>query len=329
MLLALAATVLAGCGGGGGGDDGGNNGGNNPPPPANSGSITAANGQQIASVAVSSTLFVQDLGLPDVAGPFIPTAQAAGPVSIAALGPAMDNAFRRIANDMREVDAITEDTITCSLGGQILMTGNFEDETTLTVGDTLTLFFDACAENDGTLEGLVDMIVTEVTGDPNAAPFTVGLDVTLDGVTLTDEDSVQSADGTLGATLSAETDHDQGTLLVGTEIATAVGADTMVLRDFSIEDSNDFDQGSYTLALSGTMEDATLGDFPFETETTFVGSGGQFPHEGTLLIQGSNDTTLRVIALDAENVRIEIDENGDGTEDETVDTTWDELVDLS
>ena len=43
-----------------------------------------------------------------------------------------------------------------------------------------------------------------------------------------------------------------------------------------------------------------------------------------MLITG-NDSSARVIAIDNVNVRIEVDANGDGTVDATIDTTWAEL----
>src|SRR5262245_367321 len=73
VLLAVAATLQVACGGGGGGDSSNNNGGGNNPPPASGDSITTNNGMAVATDVVTSTQFVKDLGLPDAAGPFIPT----------------------------------------------------------------------------------------------------------------------------------------------------------------------------------------------------------------------------------------------------------------
>jgi hypothetical protein len=44
-----------------------------------------------------------------------------------------------------------------------------------------------------------------------------------------------------------------------------------------------------------------------------------------LLVEGDS-STARLIAVDAENVRIQIDNNGDGTVDDTLEMTWDELL---
>src|SRR5262245_8785375 len=84
VLLALAATLQVACGGGGGGDDNGG-GGNNPPPPppppATGDTITSANGMAVSTDVMTTTEFVKDLGLPDAAGPFIPTQVTVRPES--------------------------------------------------------------------------------------------------------------------------------------------------------------------------------------------------------------------------------------------------------
>ena len=76
---------------------------------------------------------------------------------------------------------------------------------------------------------------------------------------------------------------------------------------------------------SGTLESSQLpGDVVYSTETTFQGNEGEYPSTGVLLITGDN-SSARLVAVDATNVRIDIDNDGDGTLDETIDLTWAEL----
>ena len=325
-LLILAATLQTACGGGGGGDDGSGNNPPPPPPPATGDAITSANGQQISSGVVTSTLFLKDLGLPDVAGPFIPTAIVGRPAAAKApLSRAIGDAVRRGITSARAIETISEDTITCSLGGTILITTNLADESTLTEGDVISLVFDACTEDDGTLDGAVDLTITSVTGDVTNPPFSVGIDISIDQVSLVQGDSLVSADGVLNATLSSETSQELGLLLSGTSLTTVVDSETITLSDFTIDEVDDLDTGQYTLTTEGTFDSDALGTYDFATTTIFIGATADFPSEGELVISGAEDTSAHVIALDNVNVRIELDTDGDGSADESMDTTWNDV----
>ena len=69
------------------------------------------------------------------------------------------------------------------------------------------------------------------------------------------------------------------------------------------------------------------GEVTYETPVAFVALGDAYPHVGELLVTGANNATVRLIAVDEVNVRIEADYDGNGTIDETIDTTWDALFD--
>ena len=83
----------------------------------------------------------------------------------------------------------------------------------------------------------------------------------------------------------------------------------------------------YTLDASGSVDTSELaGAISYATEVTFQGAGDGYPFAGELLITGAGGSTVRLIALDAINVRIETDTDGDGNVDATEDTTWDDIA---
>ena len=83
----------------------------------------------------------------------------------------------------------------------------------------------------------------------------------------------------------------------------------------------------YTLAATGTIESSRLaGEISYTTPTTFQGAGVAYPFAGEMLITGANNATVRLIALDEINVRIETDTDGDGSVDASEDTTWDDIA---
>ena len=82
----------------------------------------------------------------------------------------------------------------------------------------------------------------------------------------------------------------------------------------------------YTLSAAGTLDSTELdGVIQYSTPVTFAGEGFDYPSSGSMLIQGL-DSAARLTAVDNVNVTIEIDVDGDGTYDETLELTWAELL---
>jgi len=62
------------------------------------------------------------------------------------------------------------------------------------------------------------------------------------------------------------------------------------------------------------------------TSLALESMGEDYPFVGELRIEGADQAVIVMIALDANTVRLQIDINGDGAIDETLDLTWDELM---
>jgi hypothetical protein len=81
----------------------------------------------------------------------------------------------------------------------------------------------------------------------------------------------------------------------------------------------------YTSSASGTLDSTQLaGIIRYSTPVIFSGFDSDYPSSGEFLVSGAG-SSLRLIAIDNVNVTIELDTNGDGTVDETLQTTWVEL----
>jgi hypothetical protein len=59
----------------------------------------------------------------------------------------------------------------------------------------------------------------------------------------------------------------------------------------------------------------------YTTPVQFTGFDVDFPSTGELLVSGNN-SSVRLVALDNVNVRIDLDNDGNGTVDESIQTTW-------
>jgi hypothetical protein len=104
-------------------------------------------------------------------------------------------------------------------------------------------------------------------------------------------------------------------------------ASSVIMTTFSSLHAQDTGQAPfpYTQTSFGTIDSTLLsGVVSFSTPIEFEGSDADYPSAGEFLVTG-NSSSARLIAVDNVNVRIEIDLDGSGTIDETIDTTWLEL----
>ena len=115
----------------------------------------------------------------------------------------------------------------------------------------------------------------------------------------------------------------------GSSMTTVTDSVTTTMTDFDTSQTVDASvmPEPYTLSSSGSINDSNLaGMISYSTPVTFQGMGADNPFAGEMLVTGANNATIRLIALDSINVRIETDADGDGTVDSTEDTTWDDIA---
>ena len=105
-------------------------------------------------------------------------------------------------------------------------------------------------------------------------------------------------------------------------------ANPETLSNYSSDQTFDgnLNPAEYTLAAAGRLDSTQLpGVIDYSTGPNFAGFEASYPNTGELLVRG-DASSVKLIAVDSTNVRIEIDSNDDGTVDETINTTWDELT---
>jgi hypothetical protein len=204
-------------------------------------------------------------------------------------------------------------------------------EGTLSPGDQINVDFMNCDEGLGEiLNGRLEMTVVSFSGDLLvSAAYLMVMDVDLVDFEVTSAAGTILSNGDTRVTVDTT-----GTPLVaisisGASLTTVTTAGTEVLTNFSTAqtvDTSVFPE-PYTLTSSGNVDSTQLaGSISFSTPVTFQGAGGAYPFAGELLVTGANNASIRLIALDAINVRIETDADGDGNVDTTEDTTWDDVA---
>lgn len=116
------------------------------------------------------------------------------------------------------------------------------------------------------------------------------------------------------------------TSLSGEDLSLGSDGQNVTLSDF--EHALQIDALTEELIASGLgrLNSSTLGgSVDYETTVAVEAIGEEDPGTGEFLITGAGNSSVRVVIIDNRHVRLEIDENGDGTVDEFIDTNWAEL----
>ncbi len=221
------------------------------------------------------------------------------------------------------------DTFDCGVSGTQTISGSLASLFTLTAGDRIDVEATDCDDGLGeVINGRMEMTVVIFSGDI-ASLYLLEM-----GVVLIDFEVVTATDTVVsnGDSLVAMDTLGNPMILMsisGNSLATTSSAGTDTLTNFSTSQSvnTSVQPEPYTLDSSGTVDSSKLTGFiNYSTPVVFQGAGTAYPYAGELLIAGDSGGTIRLIALDEVNVRIETDTDGDGTVDATEDTTWDDIA---
>ncbi len=301
-LFSAGFIWLAGC-------DGGDDVTFTPPPPALV-RISSRNAETITYAVVRATrgaANLVDLGgaqlLPPAAALARIAAPAGGFAGLAELGP---------------------DTRDCVGGGTLTWSGNLADPDTLTPGDTLTLVFEACVDAQGNeLDGQLDLEIVSVSGDLLGGLFEVRAAARFTALTLTAESLTQRADGEAALELDTASPPVTRAAVSGTRLVLLEGETRYELASFAVESTRNELLDTDTLSTTGTLTSSLYsGRAEFVTVVPFRSQGENLPDTGELVIAGADNATITVRPLDSQNVRLELDLDGNGSVDEIQDVSW-------
>lgn len=79
------------------------------------------------------------------------------------------------------------------------------------------------------------------------------------------------------------------------------------------------------MAAGAVMTAQLGGSVQSETTTPFEGIGDGYPSSGVMVVTGAANSSETIIVVDSTKLTIEVDEDGDGVIDQTINTTWDAL----
>lgn len=330
VLVSLAVSLLGACGGG---DPGGGNSGGGaviaPPVQDAQVQIDAANAPAVTWAALNAAAFDGELG--GIGGIGVVGSPAAqGMLSKLERLPiiGMSKVYSQTVN--ATVGPITE---ACLVSGTVTNWAVVSDPLSITAGDVLSSAFDMCDDGDGVvLNGEMGFRFTSFTGSLDTGLFSTEIEVHIEyGVTMDDGSAAGPVWVGGDYLISLNT-------LESPSVTTAVSSrftlwfyredgKSLAMNDFVTDIRIDVDTLSYEF-MSTITADGTFGSSEFEgvanyaTIEPFVAIGVSNPFTGQMLITGANNSSIRITALDDTTVRLDMDYDGDGAVDETVDLSW-------
>ena len=316
---AILALVFSGCDSGGGG-------GPAPPPgPPVTGTINTASVLAVTGRVIDAAF--QSGGFGSITNFVGLTSVATGEPMTLGKGIVTEPGVWN-ANSIKPVGS--DDTL-CAVAGSVTVSGNIESPLTVTAGDFLDYLWASCDDGLGqVINGLIGMTFTEFEGNLLAGRILLRVSLAIEDFQVFEPTGFHTTSGDLALTIDSRTQPLTVVTTMGSTLMVTDGISTETLTDFSstfTEDTSVF-PANFTKEATGRVSSTLFnGVVSYSTPVAFQATGDGFPYEGELLVFGTSNSSVRIIAIDEDTVRIEADYNGDGASDATIETTWAALVD--
>lgn len=289
------------------------------PPPPSGFAITSANAVEVSIVSWAASVQSADLvGLFGSSGGFVARVpgnlnKVQGIVSAPGTGPGTGQSV-----------PIPPTPLDCLGGGTVTVSGEIFDPLTptLTPGDFIDSLYTDCDEGTGEIiNGLVRMTVDSFVGDLALGVYDLTATFVLTNLQVATATDDLTSTGTVTVALDTTMLPAIAASVSGSSLTTDGNTASETLTNFQAAQSVDagLQPAPYTMDSSGTLDSSELaGMITYSTPMIFQGFDFDFPSSGEFLVV-SGTSSLRLIALDNINVRIEIDNDG---VIEIIDTTW-------
>ena len=328
LVPMFCSVVLAACGGGGGGSS-----------PEYASTITSSNAHDVAAQGYSS---FEALNNQSSSGDsMIASTQVDGHSAQPGLLDTSLNLLYRsrpsqtLANLAADTAATGTDTATfaCSDGGTITQRIDFSDPNQLSNGDRLTITANNCTEGGSTLNGTISYTFSDLNGTiGSSSAWSATLALAYSNFSMSSSGEAVRINGDLTMAYSQDGFGAVNANVRGNSLQVTVLENNAIVVDrhlksytlsSEVNGSNTTYSADYT--LSGNFPEIGNATYTVDTVTPFQAVVGSRPSAGVLKVTATDGTSLRLTALDTVNVKLEIDTNGDGVIDETIDTTWADL----
>jgi hypothetical protein len=233
-----------------------------------------------------------------------------------------------VADPNKAQVTVTEENIPCPVDGTYEITYDIADPLTpaLSPGDSVSASFFDCDDGAEVLSGGFGLTINQLTGDLLSNSFLFGFSMNLVNFTIIDQ-SMSSLHGSIDYLLDTQTPLVTVIMFSGSAMDMVDGNVTTSLNDFSSTVTIDDAQAIVSIVASGfvmSSEFEGIAGFNVETPIQYF-NGDQYPSSGVLLVTGNDGVVLRITAVNNTNVVLDIDIDGNGVYDSTINTTWAEL----
>jgi len=328
LILTSAIALLSACGGGGGGNGGGSTSVVAASAPV---AVTAANAPDVAGATFDAT---DDLsgGGGGVAGVFAASAGGTQSADINVLD-AMVAQIRRAPGMLGSSTSGVGPAAVVQINSEPCDSGTFsgsfndaDNDQNLSTGDSLSITSSSCSFGGVVMSGSLTVDNVVVSGDfiNDIAPYSFSFRIRINNFSVTVDGETVAMDGDITLQESTDDNVTFTTTFSGNGIEIVTGVDTLILTDFTVNEIENEASGAYSISINGTISSSSIGGSVIvTTNVAFTGVGVSEPTGGEASCVGANGTSVRLIAnVDGNTVQLQVDTNGDGTADNTIDETW-------
>lgn len=335
-VFGLGVLVLAGCGGDGGGWD------LSMSPPV---AITEENAVDVAVAAYYSmnyALGISNIGF-SIGGGFIPLSTNAGAEKSFNLADFAEQQISRVREKGGKADtyrpaAIGKEQEQCTDGGTVTFTWNDADNNgEPSAGDTASISFDNCKEYEGayggtiSIDGTISMTLVDWPEDFDALPYRLEVSFEANKLKLISGAYSGHMNGKFSYLDETEDgDEFKTTVDIGSLAYSYTVEDeswSIAFKDYIASYAFNHDTSKYSVTADGEVDDSDLGgSIRIETQEPFEGSEDFHPTSGVMQVFGANNSSVLGTAMpDGGQLKLEVDEDGDGTWEYTEYVNWDDL----
>jgi hypothetical protein len=318
ILLIVVVAIFSGCGGGSGGPAA---------TPSGIAKIDATNAEAIAGAVVDGVF---------ASGSFSDVLEGGGSGGL--LGKTDDQLSKATGSQFAGMPGffasvpIPGTTIECFVDGMVTVSGQLADPTTLSAGDRIMLQFSQCDDGAGqVVNGIYEIVINSISGDLPEGLVDLDATVTFDGFEVLEVTEMTSLNGVFTLQLDTSVPAMTSISVSGTSVSVSDNTHSATLSAFQTDLARDgrVIPEAYTLVASGTLSSTLFeGTVNYSTPVSFLGAAGQYPYQGELLVAGADGSSVRLVALDNMNVRLEIDP-GDGSGIVIQETIWGTIASAS
>lgn len=360
LLLLILICVLSGCGGGGGGDNPNPVTSSESSKLSKENAVEVAS--IILKITARSSAAASSA---DASASSVSSSSGSSKISGSDLAKLAEETMKELLDARQGVNSdstvervIAQQTISCDGSGTFTFTfDDVNNDGTLGSGDIVVFDYSQCsfANNANTVyNGQLSWTISSLelgTGDFRFTNFEItqsGETVGYDGLmrlSLTAEDKVLIEFDNLKFTQNGETNTFDGDIAITVQtqdniivdvtvagnsltLSDSNGTSTLSSYEFFTQLNNSTSPSTYIRRENGSItidHQQFNGTIDFETLQDFEGELNNDPFVGQEKFTSQEDGSSVLITVDGDNVTIEIDEDGDGTSDKTINTTWEKL----